>query len=151
AFVSNLDLIVGSNADDSDELFLWDPKSGLKQLTTDSSSGNCCIDRVKITGDGKRIAFASNQDLTGNNAAGNEEIFLWDDKAGLTQLTHSTGGYSYSPDISSDAIRVAFVSSADLVGSNADGNEEIFLWEDGSGFTQITNTTGGINSLPVIN
>lgn len=150
AFVSDLDLIAGSNTDGSNELFLWDPKSGLKQLTTDSS-GNCCIDRVRITGDGKRIAFASSQDLTGNNAAGTEEIFLWDDKTGLTQLTHSTGAYSYSPDISSDAIRVAFVSSADLVGNNADGNEEIFLWEDGNGFTQITNTTGGSNSLPVIN
>ncbi len=149
AFRSNLDLVVGNNPDGSEELFLWDSKAGLKQLTNDSS-GHCCLSDPTITGDGKRIAFESNLDLVGSNADGNVEIFLWDDKAGLTQVTNTTSGGNFSPAISADDIRIAFVSDADLVGSNADGNQEIFLWDAQAGLTQLTNTTSGGNFSPTI-
>ena len=148
AFRSNLDLVVGNNPDGSEELFLWDSKMGLKQLTNDSS-GHCCLSDPTITGDGKRIAFESNLDLVGNNADGNVEIFLWDDKAGLTQVTNTTSGGNFSPAISAEGKRIAFVSDANLVGSNADGNQEIFLWDSNTGLSQITNTaqSAGISNF----
>jgi Tol biopolymer transport system component len=149
-FTSNLDLIVGNNVDGGEELFLWDSKTDLKQLTNDTS-GNCCIRDPSITGDAKRIAFESNLDLTGNNADGNEEIFLWDDKAGLSQLTNTTNAGSFDPAISSDALRIAFVSNADFVGKNTDGNFEIFLWDNKAGFSQLTNALLGDSIFPAIN
>jgi hypothetical protein len=45
----------------------------------------------------------------------------------LTQLTHSTGPGSFSPSINAACPRIAFISSADLIGGNTDGNREIFL------------------------
>ena len=69
----------------------------------------------------------------------------------FTQITNSTLGGNFDPSINADGTRIAFNSDRDLTGSNADGNCELFLWTSGSGFTQITNTTGGCNEVPSIN
>ena len=46
-----------------------------------------------ISGDGARIAFVSNSDLTGGNADSNEEIFLYNTATNsFTQVTHTIGG-----------------------------------------------------------
>lgn len=82
-----------------------------------------------INADGSKIAFYSSHDLTGGNPDGNQEIFLWREGSGITQLTN-TGGNNWYPSISADGTRIAFVSHNDLTpGSpgNADGNYEIFL------------------------
>ena len=63
----------------------------------------------------------------------------------LTQITSTNGGIvsASGPSINADGTRIAFQSDRDLTGGNADGNFEIFRWTQGSGFTQITSTTGG--------
>lgn len=74
--------------------------------------------------EGGAIAFESSSDLTGGNADGNSEIFLYDGVS-ITQVTDSTSGGSAIPSLNGGAI--GFLSTSDLTGSNADGSYEIFL------------------------
>ncbi|CBE69930.1 MAG: hypothetical protein F9K13_07465 [Candidatus Methylomirabilis oxygeniifera] len=118
------------------------------QLTTTTGDGSAS---PSISADGTRIAFRSNRNLTGGNSDGNYEIFLWISGSGFTQITDTTGDSTYSYlSISADGTRIAFRSNRNLTGGNSDGNYEIFLWISGSGFTQITDTTGGENFTPFI-
>lgn len=105
-----------------------------------------------ISQDGSRIAFAARENPLGSNQDGNSEIFLFD--AGtLRQITNTSPGNTtdrirngnYQPSISDDGRFIAFSSNRDLVGLNADGNFEIFIYDALSqAFTQITNTIGTV-------
>ena len=97
------------------------------QITSSTAGGNS---EPSINADGTRIAFYSDRDLTPGspgNADGNWEIFLWTQGSGITQITSSTAGFNFNPSINADGTRIAFRSSSDLTGGNADGNWEIFL------------------------
>lgn len=65
----------------------------------------------------------------------------------VTQITNTTGSSLFyqspdsSPSINADGTRIAFNSWSNLTGGNPDGSEELFLWTQGSGFTQITNSS----------
>ena len=145
AFASNAPLL-GPNT--NLEIFLWDASSGFTQITNTTSGGsvNPAIDAI-----GNRIAFESNADPLGSNSDGNFEIFLWDASTGLAQITNTTSGSSVYPAINAAGDRIAFVSSANLVGSNSDGSTEIFLWDASAGLSQITNATSGTSFYPAIN
>jgi Tol biopolymer transport system component len=96
----------------------------------------------------KKVAFNSFCDLVpGENSDGNSELFVMNvNGTGLTQLTSSVGGLGVvNPQISWNGLKIVFASDRDLVsGGNADGNYEIFTINvDGTGLTQLTNTTGG--------
>ena len=159
AFSSNRDLIPGSpgNADGNDEIFLFDTTTGRFTQITNTTGGLNLF--ASISAAGTRIAFVSNRDLTPGspgNADGNSEIFLFDTLIKrFTQITNTTGGSNGSPKISAAGTRIAFVSNRDLTpGSpgNADGNNEIFLFDTLTGhFTQITNTTGGDSPFTMSN
>jgi uncharacterized protein (TIGR03437 family) len=99
--------------------------------------------------DGSRLAFASRENLTGENPDGNSEIFLFADER-LRQITHTsprdpeqpTAGGNFQPSISADGALVAFASNRDLTGANPDQNLEIFLFDaDARTTTQLTATT----------
>ncbi len=95
---------------------------------------------------GTAIAFASDRDIvSGMNGDGNFEIFVLDQVRNVfAQITNTTSGDSTGPALASDTARVAFVSDANLVGNNTDGNTELFLYDlQTDSFTQVTNTTGG--------
>jgi uncharacterized protein (TIGR03437 family) len=103
-----------------------------------------------VSQDGSAVAFASAEDLLGENADRNSEIFL--SAAGrLTQLTHTTpdgpssraSDGNFQPSISDDGRVVAFTSDRDLTGENPDANSELFVYETAaSRFTQLTDTSG---------
>ena len=65
----------------------------------------------------------------------------------ISQLTETTGGTNFAnagPRISRNGAVVAFESSRDHTGQNADANQEIFRLVVASGaFQQVSNTTGG--------
>jgi uncharacterized protein (TIGR03437 family) len=103
-----------------------------------------------VSQDGSTVAFASAEDLTGENADRNSEIFLSAD-GHIVQLTHTTPSDpssrardgNFQPSLSDDARLVAFSSDRDLTGENPDGNSELFIYEsDARRFTQLTNTSG---------
>lgn len=157
AFVSNADL-VRKNADRNSEIFLFDRPTAKFTQVTDST--DCVNNQPSINTGGTRIAFSSTCNLTGNNADGNAELFLFDVTTGaLAQITKTigsspVGAFNLQPSISGNGQRIAFVSDRDLTGNNADQNPEIFLFDARFGtFTQITNTTGfagPLNSEPSI-
>ncbi len=109
------------------------------------TTGFHIVGQPSVSEDGTRVAFRSSKDLTGANADGSVEIFLFDDGPDtVTQLTSSAAGTGSSPSISANGSRVAFNSAADLTGDNADGNDEIFFVDvAGPTVTQVTSTTGG--------
>lgn len=140
AFVSEADL-TGGNADLNRELFLWESGGGITQLT--SSMAPAQVAGPSISADGTRAAFSTSADLVaGQNADGSTEVFLWQEGAGFTQVTSTAAPAGASvPDLSGDGTRIVFASDGDLVpGSNADGNIELFLWDQVTGFTQLTDT-----------
>ncbi|HSN57095.1 MAG TPA: hypothetical protein VLT32_20665 [Candidatus Sulfomarinibacteraceae bacterium] len=112
--------------------------------TTNGGTSRDSYDPV-IDADGSRIAFRSDADLLSEGRAdSDEEIWLWDSGAGFTRITDAlaNGGTlrdSYLPSISDSGTRVAFQSDADLLSEGRVANdEEIWLWDDTTGFVRIT-------------
>jgi Tol biopolymer transport system component len=159
AFISNCDLTPGNpgNEDGNYEVFLWIADFGYFQITDseggDDVPGGFANLNPSISDDGKRIVFMSNRDLTPGlpgNEDENYEIFLWTEGRGIQQITDTVGGdeidgYAHGwPVISGDGKTLAFHSTRDLTPGrpgNLDGNIEVFIWKQGRGFTQITDTT----------
>ncbi len=102
--------------------------------------------RPDLSDDGRWLAFTSTYDPLGLNADRNSEVFLFDLQADqVRQLTQSTGnaGSHQQVSISGDGSRLAFVSIANLLGTNADGNQEIFVYDlIDDELNQITQTDG---------
>jgi len=98
-----------------------------------------------ISNDGTLVAFWSQSDLSGDNPDLNAELFLYNSTTGVTeQLTNTTGGANFSPIISGDGKKIAFVSQQDFGGGNPDGSTELFLFDlDSSAVTQLTFGTIG--------
>jgi uncharacterized repeat protein (TIGR01451 family) len=95
-----------------------------------------------ISGDGRIIGFESSEDVA---AAGGTDHFrairanITGDPATFFQIA---GSRLVTPAMSQDGSRIAFASRDDLLGTNSDGNSEIFLF-DGAKLIQITNTAPG--------
>ncbi|MCA1643643.1 MAG: hypothetical protein LC785_17250 [Acidobacteria bacterium] len=107
-----------------------------------------------VSQDGSTVAFASAEDLTGENADRNSEIFL-SAEGRAVQLTHTTPDDpssrardgNFQPSLADDSRIVAFSSNRDLTGENADGNSEIFIYETANGrFSQLTDSSGDAGS-----
>jgi hypothetical protein len=105
---------------------------------------------------GRTLVMASRSNLGGLNADGSSEVFLWQRERGvgssgpmfalLEQVTNGRGCESRAPSTSSRGRVVAFASDCDPAGGNADGNQEIFLYDAKSGRTlQVTDTHGCAN------
>src|SRR5262245_15841633 len=92
-----------------------------------------------VSGDGCIVAFESTEDLA---AAGGVDHFravvanVAVDPIAFSQIADTR---AVAPAISQDGSRIAFASNDDPLGTNQDGNSEIFLF-DGSRLTQITDT-----------
>lgn len=108
--------------------------------------------RPDFSDDGRTLAFTSTYDPLGTNADRNAEVFVYDlDTHTVRQLTFSTGDAFTNGDVSlsADGKRVAFSSTANLVGTNADGNQEIYVYDlIDDLLTQVTQTSGfGVHNL----
>lgn len=85
-----------------------------------------------ISGDGKWVVFLADCEIIpGGNTDQNYEVFLFDvEGKRFTQITDTTGqGRNNQPAINADGSRVAFTSSGDVTGRNADGNQEIVVYD----------------------
>ncbi len=150
AFASHADL-TGGNPDGNRELLLWDEATGFLQITDTTASTLFAPSKEAMNTDGTRIGFLSDQDLTGGNGDGNFELFLWEEGAGISQITDTSGVSQFQGVLSANGQRIAFGSEADFTGGNADGSGELFLWEDGIGFVQLTAAPSGQSGFPSIN
>jgi uncharacterized protein (TIGR03437 family) len=122
-------------------LGLWSARSqtgGLRRVTTTTDEGINI--NPSLSGDGRRIAFESTEDLA---QAGGADRFrairadLTSDPAAFVQMGAARAP---APGISQDGSIIAFAARENPLGTNADGNSEIFLY-DGATLRQITNTT----------
>lgn len=102
--------------------------------------------RPDLSDDGRWLAFTSTYDPLGLNADRGSELFLADLlDFSVRQLTRSAAPAFTLEQVSfsGDGTRLAFVSSANLLGTNADGNQEIFLYDlVDDVLTQLTDTRG---------
>lgn len=134
----------GTNADGSAEVFYYSVGDATTEQITASGGQS---DSPAISDDGTYVAFRSNADHAGENGDGSYEIFVLDTSVNeFEQLSDATAGESQMPSISGSGRFVSFHSTADLLGSNADGNDEAFLVDrDSSLLLQISDTTiGGV-------
>lgn len=112
----------------------------IRQITKTSGVIN---NHPSISGNGAWVAFVSDVD-------GNPEIYRTEVSSAVTQpVTASTDRVTNEfPSTNADGAVIAFVSDGDLKadGSNADGNQEIFIAEPGAvpEITAVTSTTGSI-------
>lgn len=92
-----------------------------------------------LSGDGRFIAFESTADLAGSGEQGFHALRadLAADPAAFIQLGVSR---AVAPAISQVGSHIAFASKDNPLGTNSDGNSEIFLYNN-SQLAQITNTT----------
>ena len=125
-FESTADVLNNGMANGSRQLFLKDLTTGtVEQLTSGTGdSRNPAVERKAAS-----IVFESDSDLLGQNA-GHTQIFRWNRQKRppvLEQITFGTDGDSTAPSLTAKADKVAFSSTADLVGSGSTGTEQLFL------------------------
>jgi hypothetical protein len=120
----------------------------LRRVTTTTEEGINL--NPSISGDGRVLAFESTEDIAG--AGGNDHFRairanVATDPASFVQMG---GTRAVAPTISQDGSRIAFASKDDPLGTNPDGNSEIFLL-DGARLVQVTNTSPGNVATRVTN
>ena len=139
----------GNNADGNIELFFYDTKRLSWQQVTNSAPPT--ENRRPSTQTGKEVLFDSTENYAGQNADGNREIFLGEQRGAtwtFTQLTNSVAPVDNRAGQLARHGRVnSFSSNGDYAGQNADGNREVFVVERGV-FTQLTHSTVGENVNP---
>jgi len=110
----------------------------LRRITNTSEEGVNL--NPSISGDGRVIAFESTEDLA--NAGGSQSFRAIRANVSIDPPTFVQPGAARAPvpAVSQDGSRIAFASTDNPLGTNADGNSEIFL-HDGARLIQITNTT----------
>jgi len=123
-------------------------QSPLRRITNMTEEG--LSSNPSISGDGRIVGFESTEDIAG---AGGAEAFralranVSVDPATFVQLAATRAP---APAISQDGSRIAFASKDNPLGTNNDGNSEIFL-HDGARLIQVTNTSPGDISNRVSN
>lgn len=114
----------------------------IRQITDDDGATTTLV-RPSLSGDGQVVSLSLSGNPDGNNPEGNFELYRWTEAAGLSAATMATAGFSVESFVSRDGRRIVFESDADLAGSNADANFEVFLWDQTDGIIQLTDTTTG--------
>lgn len=142
AFASTANL-TGQNPDANWEIFRVDRQT-LATVQITNTTGPC-ENRAPSIGDdttGNAVAFITTCSLPGvPNPDGNPELVAWN---GSTFAgTNTSGCQSWAPAIARGQTRyVAFVSTCNLTGGNADGNPEIFRWDRQTNtFQQVTTSS----------
>jgi Tol biopolymer transport system component len=121
-FVSTADNLVSGDTNGTADVFVRDLAAGVTRLVsvnTNGVSGGGVSTTPVISGDGRRVAFASAApDLVTNDFNGFNDVFIRDLQLGVTRLVSegvsgvSANRLSFGPAISPDGFAVAFVSQA---------------------------------------
>jgi Calx-beta domain/Lamin Tail Domain/Bacterial Ig-like domain (group 2)/WD40-like Beta Propeller Repeat len=115
-------------------------QSVLRRITNTTEEGINI--NPSISGDGRIVAFESTEDIAG--AGGTDQFRAIRANVAVDPPTffQMGGTRAAAAAISQDGSRIAFASKDDPLGTNPDGNSEIFLF-DGARLSQVTNTSPG--------
>lgn len=128
AFSSRANL-TGENPSGLRQIFLFELATSMVDQITSIAVAGRAADSPSVDATGDRVAFHSNADLTGGNADGGIEVFVFDRSAGaVVQLTSSANAADYAalPSIRDDGLLVAWSGTVLPSGTNPDGNEEVW-------------------------
>ncbi|MDJ0905002.1 MAG: hypothetical protein QNI96_03185 [Woeseiaceae bacterium] len=122
----------------------------LLQFDTDYLIGDFVAGR--ISGDGSTMVWVDTADPLGTNPNGRTQLFAKDLASGdITQVTLGDETFSYATrewDISDNGDFVVFVSGLDIVGSNPNLEDNVFLGSTtGAGITQVTQIDASVNTV----
>jgi uncharacterized protein (TIGR03437 family) len=115
-------------------------QSPLRRITNTSEEGINI--NPSISGDGRIVAFESTEDIAGAGGSDHFRAIRANIAVDPPTLSQMGGTRAVAAAISQDGSRIAFASKDDPLGTNPDGNSEIFLF-DGARLTQVTNTSAG--------
>ncbi|MDQ3803502.1 MAG: hypothetical protein M3416_06685, partial [Acidobacteriota bacterium] len=113
------------------------PEAGGVRRVSQTPRGRVSLNPA-LSGDGRRLAFESNADLAGTGAPQSFRVFAagLSNPVSLKELARARGP---APALSQDGASVVFAAASDVLGTNRDGNSELFF-RDGTGLTQLTDT-----------
>ena len=113
-------------------------QSPLRRVTNTTEDGISI--NPSISGDGRTVAFESTEDVAGTG--GPEGFRAIRANVGIDPATFVELGATRAPApaISQDGSHIAFASKDNPLGTNGDGNSEIFLY-DGARLIQVTDTS----------
>jgi len=115
-------------------------QSTLRRITNTTEEGINL--NPSISGDGRIVAFESTEDIAGAGGADHFRAIRANITVDPSTFFQMGGTRAVAAAISQDGSRIAFASKDDPLGTNPDGNSEIFLF-DGARLTQVTNTSPG--------
>src|SRR6266436_1824581 len=115
-------------------------QSTLRRITNTTEEGINI--NPSISGDGRIVAFESTEDIAGAGGVDHFRAIRANIAVDPATFFQMGGTRAVAPAISQDGSRIAFASKDDPLGTNPDGNSEIFLF-DGAKLIQITNTSPG--------
>ena len=115
-------------------------QSTLRRIINTSEEGISL--NPSISGDGRIVAFESTEDVAGAGGADHFRAIRANVSSDPAAFLQMAGSRAVTPAISQDGSRIAFASRDNPLGTNTDGNSEIFLFE-GSRLIQVTNTSPG--------
>jgi len=114
--------------------------TGLRRIT--NTTEEAINLNPSISGDGRIVAFESTEDLAAAGGRDHFRAIRANVSADPPTFSQMGGTRAVSPAVSQDGSRIVFASRDDPLGTNPDGNSEIFLY-DGSRLNQLTNTLPG--------
>jgi uncharacterized protein (TIGR03437 family) len=115
-------------------------QSPLRRITNTTEEGINI--NPSISGDGRIVAFESTEDIAAAGGSDHFRAIRANIAVDPPRFFQMGGTRAVAAAISQDGSRIAFASTDDPLGTNLDGNSEIFLL-DGSRLIQLTNTTPG--------
>lgn len=119
--------VAGLNIGGGLQIFTVTNPGGAGVVNLVTSTNGIIINTMRMSGDASMIAFTSTSDWVGGSPnAQSEHVFTINTNgAALTRQTSATASHR-SVRISNDGSVLAFNSTGDLVGSNSNGDEELF-------------------------
>jgi Tol biopolymer transport system component len=153
AFASQAANLVAGDTNGMRDVFLRDRSAGTTVRVSVSATGaqsNLDSHEPDVSADGRRVAFKSLAALTASDGNGAfADVFVRDLDLGTTLLVSvnpsaaSSFAHSYTPTISDDGTRVAFLSEAtNLVGSDSNGTTDVFVRDLVGASTELASVDG---------
>ena len=161
AFASDATDLVADDGNGISDVFVRDQVAGTTTRVSIDIGGtdpDGLSYQPAISADGRYVAFSSDAtDLVMNDGNGTTDVFVADLQAGTIARVSvdvadlDSDGYSYTPSISGDGQRVAFVSTATnlVAGAPSSGYGDVYVRDLDSGVTELISVavSGGADSL----